>query len=111
MALFADPSFTTKPYAASGAYIHRMSNHCAGCRYDVKRRTGPDACPFNPLYWDFLARHRERFVRHPRLGALYSTYDRFGDEERAAIAASASAARARLLSAPAPAWSFDDDAG
>lgn len=111
MALFADPSFTTKPYAASGAYIHRMSNHCAGCRYDVKRRTGPDACPFNPLYWDFLARHRERFGRHPRLGALYSTYDRFGDEERAAIAASASAARARLLSAPAPAWSFDDDAG
>ena len=111
MALFADPSFTTKPYAASGAYIHRMSNHCRGCRYDVKQRTGADACPFNALYWDFMSRHRDRFEGHPRLGTLYRTYDRFDDRERQAIADSATAVRDRMFAPPIPAWSFDDDAG
>ena len=111
MALFADPSFTTKPYAASGAYIQRMSNHCAGCRYDVKQRTGPESCPFNALYWDFLSRHRDRFGKHPRVGALYRSYDRFGEGERQAIADTAAATRARLFAAPPPAWTFDDDAG
>ena len=111
MALFAETSFTTKPYAASGAYINRMSNHCAGCRYDVKQRTGPEACPFNALYWSFLAQHRERFGRHPRIGALYRNYDRFGEAEQRAIAETAAATRARLLSEPGPAWRFDDDAG
>jgi deoxyribodipyrimidine photolyase-related protein len=107
MALFADDGFTTKPYAASGAYIHRMSDHCGGCRFDPKRRTGPDACPFNPLFWSFLARHRERFGRHPRLGALYRTWDRFAETERAAVLASADAVLAGLT--PAEAYRFDDD--
>jgi deoxyribodipyrimidine photolyase-related protein len=107
MALFADDGFTTKPYAASGAYIHRMSDHCGGCRFDPKRRTGPDACPFNPLFWSFLARHRERFGRHPRLGALYGTWDRFAETERAAVLASADAVLAGLP--PAETYRFDDD--
>ena len=55
MSQFADGGLVgSKPYAASGAYIDRMSDYCGGCRYDVKARGGPDACPFNPLYWDFL---------------------------------------------------------
>jgi len=57
----------TKPYASGGAYINRMSDHCRGCRYDPKRRTGDDACPFTTLYWDFLARHRERFASNGRM--------------------------------------------
>jgi deoxyribodipyrimidine photolyase-related protein len=68
MSLYADGgTIATKPYAAGGAYIDRMSDHCKGCVYDRKKRTGPDACPFTTLYWDFLARHTEQFVRNPRI--------------------------------------------
>ncbi len=53
MSQFADGgALASKPYAASGAYINRMSNYCSGCAYSVKKRTEPDACPFNSLYWD-----------------------------------------------------------
>jgi deoxyribodipyrimidine photolyase-related protein len=62
MSQFADGGLVaSKPYASSGAYIDRMSDYCGSCRYKVKKRTGPDACPFNALYWDFLARHRARY--------------------------------------------------
>ncbi|MBR0655842.1 cryptochrome/photolyase family protein [Plastoroseomonas arctica] len=68
MALFADGGvMASKPYAASGAYINRMSDHCRGCAFDVKKAVGADACPFNALYWDFVARHAERFAKNPRM--------------------------------------------
>ena len=57
----------TKPYASGGAYIDKMSDYCRGCRYDRTKRVGPDACPFTTLYWDFMARHEERFGRNPRV--------------------------------------------
>ena len=66
----------TKPYVSSGAYIDRMSDYCGRCRYDVKQRLGPDACPFNSLYWDFLARHEEKLRPNPRLRGPYRTWDK-----------------------------------
>ena len=81
----------SKPYVAGGAYIDRMSDHCGRCRYDVKRKTGPDACPFNALYWDFLARHEPRFSDHPRMRNAYRNWDRFGPERQAEYRDSAAA--------------------
>ncbi|MCP5271702.1 MAG: cryptochrome/photolyase family protein [Burkholderiaceae bacterium] len=86
-------AMASKPYAATGQYIARMSNHCAGCRYRPDRRTGDDACPFTTLYWDFLSRHEARFARHPRMALQVKNLARVPASERAAIAARAEALR------------------
>ena len=86
MATFADGGIVgSKPYAASGAYINRMSDYCGGCRYAVGERTTENACPFNALYWDFMMRHEARLRDNRRIGYAYTTLERFGDEERRAI--------------------------
>ena len=83
MILYADGGrLASKPYAASGAYIDRMSDYCGGCRYKVKEKTGPDACPFNPLYWHFMHRHRRRLSGNRRIGQIYATWDRMSEERR-----------------------------
>lgn len=79
----------TKPYAAGGAYIDRMSDHCGKCRYDVKQKTGPDACPFNALYWDFLARHERRFGGNHRMRNMYANWNRMKPDQRKAYRKSA----------------------
>jgi len=82
MSQFSDGGIlASKPYVASGAYINRMSDYCSGCRYDVRSRIGDEACPFNVLYWDFLARHRGKLARNPRMAQMYRTMDRFSAEE------------------------------
>ena len=86
----------SKPYVASGAYINRMSNYCAECRYNVKARTGADACPFNVLYWDFLARHKERFAGHPRMGMMVRHLERLSAPELVEIRRAANAFRGTL---------------
>ncbi|WP_420478543.1 cryptochrome/photolyase family protein [Brevundimonas sp. FT23028] len=86
MATFADGGVVgSKPYAASGAYINRMSRYCGGCRYDVKAREGDGACPFNRLYWGFLESHRDRLSGLHRLAMPYRTLDGFGDDRRRRI--------------------------
>jgi deoxyribodipyrimidine photolyase-related protein len=86
MSQYADGGrMASKPYIASGAYISRMSNYCEHCVYRPKQASGPDACPFTTLYWDFLDRHRERLRTHPRLGTQIRNLERKSDEERAAI--------------------------
>lgn len=81
----------SKPYAASGNYINKMSDYCGDCRYDVKQKTGPDACPFNPLYWDFLLRNEDKLRGNPRLAQVYRTWDKMADEKKRAYRDSAAA--------------------
>ena len=80
MALWADGGrMATKPYVSGGAYVNRMSDYCRGCRYDPRRRTGEDACPITTLYWDFLARHRERLAGNNRMARPLANLDRLSD--------------------------------
>jgi deoxyribodipyrimidine photolyase-related protein len=90
MSQFGDGGLVgTKPYVSSGAYIDRMSDYCRHCRYDVKQRVGPDACPFNALYWDFLARHEDKLRANRRMAMPYRTWDRMTPADRAAVRAQA----------------------
>ena len=83
MILYADGGkLATKPYAASGNYINKMSDYCKKCRYSVSKKTGEDACPFNPLYWHFMDRHRDRLEKNHRIGRIYATWDRMDAEKR-----------------------------
>jgi len=80
MALHADGGrMATKPYAASGAYIDRMSDSCGDCRFDPKQRSEPGACPFTTLYWDFLDRHRQALEPNPRMRLQIRNLDRIAD--------------------------------
>jgi deoxyribodipyrimidine photolyase-related protein len=86
MALWADGGkMMSKPYAASGRYVNRMSDHCRGCRYSIERRTGEDACPFTVLYWDFLDRNRESLAGNRRMWMPMKNLDRIDPEELVAI--------------------------
>lgn len=86
----------TKPYAASGKYIDRMSNYCAGCAYDVDKRTGEDACPFNVFYWDFLIRHHRSFKANRRMAMVLKNVERLDSMEKRAIRDRAEALRREL---------------
>jgi deoxyribodipyrimidine photolyase-related protein len=80
MGLYADGGLmATKPYAAGGNYIDRMSDSCSGCRYEPKRRTGDDACPFTTLYWDFLDRNQDRLRDNHRLARQLGGARRLSD--------------------------------
>jgi len=86
MSQYADGGLLgSKPYVAGGAYLNRMGNHCGPCRYKVKEKAGPDACPFNYLYWDFLARHEARLSKNQRLWTAYDGWRRFSPERQAEI--------------------------
>jgi deoxyribodipyrimidine photolyase-related protein len=80
MATHADHGvLMTKPYAAGGAYISRMSEFCKPCKYDPKKRTGDDACPFTTLYWDFLDRNLEHFKNNHRMFQQINGLKRLSD--------------------------------
>jgi len=90
MVMHADGGFLgSKPYAASGAYVHRMSDYCKHCHYNVKTRSDHDSCPFNSLYWHFISRHRHRLANNPRMRMIYRTLDRMDSSEMQATLARA----------------------
>ncbi|WP_394126857.1 cryptochrome/photolyase family protein [Vibrio hepatarius] len=86
MALFADGGIVgTKPYAASGAYVNRMSDYCKNCRYDNKRKTGHGSCPLNSLYWRFMVKHRQLLAQNPRIGVVYRSWDNMDPDGQQAV--------------------------
>ena len=86
----------SKPYAASGRYIQRMSNYCDGCKFSPDRYIGEAACPFTTLYWDFLLTHEARFSEHPRAAMQWRMLKRLTPDQRKAVRAQASALRSDL---------------
>jgi deoxyribodipyrimidine photolyase-related protein len=97
MALFADGGVVgSKPYAASGAYINRMSDYCGGCHYDVKDAVGDRGCPFNALYWDFMARHATRLASNPRMAMPLRTLEKMAPDRVAQLRTRAAAVLAAL---------------
>jgi deoxyribodipyrimidine photolyase-related protein len=82
MILYADGGvFASKPYAASGNYIKKMSNYCDNCKYSVTKKSGDNACPFNYLYWDFFKRNEDKLKGNPRLNNPYATLSRMNDQK------------------------------
>jgi deoxyribodipyrimidine photolyase-related protein len=88
MVMFADGGLlASKPYAASGAYINRMSDYCSGCAYDVESKTGEKACPFNILYWNFLMENQAALGGNPRMAMPYRTLEKMSAEKKQTITA------------------------
>ncbi len=98
MSQYADGGLmVSKPYVASGKYIERMSNYCSGCRFDSAQAVGEKACPFTTLYWDFLAKHNQRFASHPRTALQWKNLQRKSVDEIAAIQEQARLIRITLM--------------
>ncbi|MBJ7553898.1 cryptochrome/photolyase family protein [Marinomonas spartinae] len=90
MSQFADGGWiASKPYAASGHYIQKMSDYCGDCHYKVKEKVGEKACPLNSLYWHFMIKHRSRIATNPRIGMLYGHWDKQTKEQKHAVLAHA----------------------
>ena len=97
MATFADGGIVgSKPYAASGAYINKMSDYCGPCRYDVTQKLGEDACPFNSLYWDFLMRNEKKLRDNGRLAFPYKTLERMDAAHKTALRKQAETVREQV---------------
>lgn len=90
MALYADGGLmASKPYAASGHYIQKMSDFCKSCVYDVSDLLGECACPFNSLYWNFINQHQEILKDNPRLRYSYVNWNKMSQDKKDSILAKA----------------------
>ena len=97
MALFADGGImASKPYAASGKYIQRMSNYCKTCKYNPNDMIGEAACPFNALYWDFIARNENKLRGNQRMSYVFATWDKFDVKKQQDIRSQANSVLQRM---------------
>ncbi|MEO9660308.1 MAG: cryptochrome/photolyase family protein [Maribacter dokdonensis] len=77
MSQFADGGIVaTKPYVSSANYINKMSNYCSKCSYNHTKKLGDKACPFNSLYWNFLADKKAHFKNNQRMKMMLSLLDK-----------------------------------
>jgi deoxyribodipyrimidine photolyase-related protein len=87
MSLYADGGLmSTKPYAAGGAYLSKMTNYCGNCPLNPKKRVGEDACPFTAGYWNFLDQNPNLRSNHRMFNAFaglrkLSDLDQLRDQE------------------------------
>ncbi|MBI1267210.1 MAG: cryptochrome/photolyase family protein [Cryomorphaceae bacterium] len=97
MSQFADGGMiATKPYVSGGNYINKMSHYCKDCRFDVAQRTGPNSCPFNALYWNFIDQHRDKLQSNHRMAMPYRTWDKMDADTRVSILSRAESFLANL---------------
>jgi deoxyribodipyrimidine photolyase-related protein len=97
MSQFADGGqMASKPYAASGKYISRMSNYCRHCRYQPDESVGANACPFTTMYWDFLLKHEALLAKNPRMLMQLRNLTRLSPQKRTAIQNQAAEHRASM---------------
>jgi deoxyribodipyrimidine photolyase-related protein len=83
MVMHADEGLlASKPYAASGNYINKMSDYCKHCYYNVKTKTEPDSCPFNSLYWYFMIKNEKFFRSNTRMRMTYQSLDKMQNKEQ-----------------------------
>lgn len=86
MSQFADGGLiATKPYAASGSYINKMSDYCSQCSYKVKERDTESACPFNSLYWKFMMANKALLRNNPRTAMAYRSWDKMQPQIKESI--------------------------
>jgi deoxyribodipyrimidine photolyase-related protein len=77
MALHADGGImASKPYAASGKYVARMSNFCKSCKFNPEETLGEGACPLNSLYWNFLYQNQDKLKNNMRLKFAFSNLEK-----------------------------------
>ncbi len=97
MGLYADGGvMSSKPYISSGQYIHRMSDSCKSCAYQVDVKVGEQACPFNALYWSMIDRHQSLWQNNPRMSMMVSSWRKMDDSNQQALRAQAELIMQRL---------------
>jgi deoxyribodipyrimidine photolyase-related protein len=97
MGLYADGGqMSTKPYISSGQYIHKMSDYCATCTYQIKQRIGESACPFHSLYWDFIDKHQDSLRENYRMQMMVASWQKTAPLERELMKNQAENVRQRL---------------
>jgi len=75
MSLFADGGFfATKPYISSSNYLMKMSDFSKGDWQQV----------WDGLFWRFMDKHREFFLKNPRLNMLINTFDKMSPDKKQA---------------------------
>ncbi|MCC5932593.1 MAG: cryptochrome/photolyase family protein [Balneolales bacterium] len=86
MSTFADGGvLASKPYVSSGNYINKMGDYCKNCHYSVSQKSGPKACPFNYLYWNFVDKHQPAFEENGRVSFMLNMLNKKSGEERRQI--------------------------
>jgi len=73
MSQFADGGLmSTKPYISGSNYLMKMGDYAGGEWQPV----------WDGLFWRFMDRHREFFLKNPRLGMLVKTFDRMPESKK-----------------------------